>query len=349
MIYIYILLILLGMIIPIRFNFIGILVIIFLSYLTFISINVPDFSNYQYIYQRINPNQLFGMGKGWYLLNNWGRDKGWDYSQFKTFLISVSLLLIFLTIKYFIGKNYNFIWVLYLLYPALLDIIQARFFIALGIATLSLIFLFQRKWWSIIIYIFLITLAVRIHSSAAFYYLFVFVPFVEKKQKIFSIVTFISTLLLIFLKTPLQKLILIFASTRQQYYFEYTTSLGTYILLDSMVIAFYLITYSLNNRIINSAVFSKKEKKFSNMCMAINLIMLFLIPMSILSPEFFRVQRISWILLYIMLAVILRRKQDLVIGKIQIKPQLLGLIMALFGFIVLINFLSPQVVSSFFS
>lgn len=350
MLYIYILLILLGIAIPaVRFNFIGVLVIIFLSYLTFISVNIPDFPNYQYVYQRINPSQLFGMGRSWYVLNNWGRNKGWDYSQFKTVMILSSLLLIFLTVKYFTGKNYNLIWGLYLLYPALLDVIQARFFIALGIVIFALIFLFQRKWWSIIIYVLLITLAVTIHSSAAFYYILVFVPFVEKKQKIFSRGVFIVTLLLILLKSPLQKLVSIFATTRQQFYFGSTTSLGTYILLDLMVIAFYLITYSLNNEIVNSIAFSEKEKDFSNMCMTINLMMLFLIPMSILSPEFFRVQRVSWILLYMVIAVILKRKQDAVIGDVQIKPQLLGLVMALFGFIVLINFLSPQVVPSFFN
>ncbi|MBD5430748.1 MAG: EpsG family protein [Lactobacillus sp.] len=322
---------------------------IFLSYLTFVSTDVPDFANYQYVYQHINPNQLFGMGKGWYMLNDWGRNKGWDYPQFKTFLVFISLLLIFIAVRYFLGKNYNLIWGLYLFYPALLDIIQVRFFVTLGIFIFALIFLFQRKWWSIIIYVLLITLAVPIHSSAAFYYLFVFVPFIEKRQKVFSVGIFIGTILLVFLKSPLQKFISMFASTRQQFYFESTTSLGTLLLLDLMVIVFYFITYSINNEIVNSSIFSEKEKMFSKFCVTINLLMLVLIPMGIVSPEFLRVQRASWLLFYMLLTVVLKRKQDAVVGNVRIKSQLLGMMMALFGFGVLINYLSPLVVPSFFN
>ena len=87
------------------------------------------------------------------------------------------------------------------------------------------------------------------------------------------------------------------------------------------------------------AVFSEKEKMFSKFCVTINLLMLVLIPMGIVSPEFLRVQRASWLLFYMLLTVVLKRKQDAVVGNVRIKSQLLGMMMALFGFGVLINYL----------
>lgn len=72
MIYVYILLVLLCTLLK-KPNILGIFVVIFLSYLVSVSSNVPDFSNYEYIYQHIIPTELFGMGKGWYFINNIGR------------------------------------------------------------------------------------------------------------------------------------------------------------------------------------------------------------------------------------------------------------------------------------
>ena len=348
MIYVYILLVLLCTLLK-KPNILWIFVVIFLSYLVSVSSNVPDFSNYEYIYQHIIPTELFGMGKGWYFINNIGRQNNLTYLQFKTILILIGLTLLFLTFEYFAKNSSNYVWGMYLLYPAFLDIVQTRFFLAISISVFGLIFLTQKNIWGTIMFFCFVTVATCIHNSNAFYYLFLLIPVIEKNKKIFSRLIIFSTLLLIPLKNVLLSFISSFASLRQSYYFDNNSGIGIVLLYDVIMIIFFLLTDALNNQILASPEISKKEKSVSKLAMDINMILLLLIPSSIVASEFLRLQRIGWIFVYIQLAILVCHKKEIDIKGISINNRLFGFLLSLFGLIGLILITSPLAVTSFFS
>lgn len=347
MIYIFIALVLLGFVLK-KFKIMNVLVIAYLAYLVSVSIFIPDFQNYEYIYEHINPSQTFGMGMGWYWLNNLGRGLNLTYAQFRTILLLISLTLISLAIYYFLGTSPNMLWSLYLLYPAFLDMVQIRFFFAMSISFFALIFLEKQKKWSILIFLLLIFIAMKIHSSNAFYFLFIGIPLIRKHEKLMIIMISALTLLLIPFRGPLENIVSVFASERQTYYFTTNASWIVILLFDVLIIVFCLITYKINNIIETASDFDLKEKRLGYLCSGINLVMLFLVPLSWVSSEFLRLQRISWIFMYMALYILYKHNRYINILNIRVNSKLLSIMLAVFGYSVLIMGISPLAFTSFF-
>ena len=348
MIYFFIGLILLGLFLP-KGNIVALLTIIFLGWLSLITINIADFSSYQGIYYAISKDQLYQTGYGWYLLNSIGRNLGLTYIQFKTILVVVDLILLFITIKYFVGRNLNYIWALYLLYPSLINVTQIRFAFAMSLVLFGLIFLFKKKLWSTIVYIFLVLIAISIHTGTAYYLLFLLIPIIEKKERLFSWILIIVTICLIPFKNLLQQIVSIFANNRQISYFDNSQSLGSTLIMIGVIIAFWLLSNHLDMLIEHAPQITKREKSLSKFIRNINLCMLFILPLLPLSIELARVQRISWVLFYIQLSIFLVTKEDLILGGIKLNSKAFGLIIGLFGFFVLIMYMAPLTFTSIFS
>lgn len=347
MIYVFSLLIFMGIFVY-KPNVICLLAILFLSYLSFISINIPDMSNYLFIYSHIQPYELMGEGYGWYLINDLGRQHNLSFLQLKMILVIVSLTLLFLAIKYFNGKNKNFIWGLYLIYPALLDVIQIRFMLAISISIFALIFLFKNKWWSIIIYVCLIGLAMQIHSSCAFYFSFLAIPFFKKYKKISTSVIAAGVLILIIFKDKLAEYVSSFASDRQGLYFENGTTTRTFLLIICILVLFYFVAKALNDEVNKNLFFNERQRRLLEFNYDINLLMLLTIPLSLISSEFLRVQRLAWIIMYMSLNLYQINNQKILVSNIEINSKFLGWVLAMIGFCFLIVYMSPEVVPSFF-
>ena len=348
MIYIFVGLILLGILVP-KSNIIALLDITFLGWLSLISINIADFNSYQGIYYAISKDQLYQTGYGWYLLNSFGRNLGLTFIQFKTILVIISLILLFITIKYFVGQNLNYIWALYLLYPSLINITQIRFAFAMSLVLFGLIFLFQKKLWSTIIYILIVLAATTIHTAIAYYLLLLLIPIIEKRERLFSQLLIIITICLLPFKSFLQQIVSVFANTRQTSYFDNSQNLGSTLIMIGVVIVFWLLSKHLDKIIGEDIKATKKEKEISKFISNINLCMLFILPLLSLSIELARVQRISWVLVYIQLGIFLINKEDIELGKIKVNNKVLGLIIGLFGFFVLIMYMAPLAFTSIFS
>lgn len=346
MIYIFALLIILGIFVY-RPNLLNFFIILFLTYLSFVSTNIPDLQNYLFIYSYIQPNELMGEGYGWYLINNWGREHHFDFFQLKALLVFLSLILLLITFKYFLGKNINLVWGLYLLYPALLDIIQVRFMVAVCISLFALIFLFKDKWWSVLIYILLIWIASCIHSSCLFYFSFVLIPLLKRFRKAFTFFVIAITLILIPFRGKLENYIGFLASDRQNVYFQEGTTVKTLLLIIFVIIMFYVLSLNLVKNSKN-LIFNDRQKSIIEFCSNINLLMLLVIPLSFITSEFLRVQRLAWPIMYISIAIYQMMGQDIIIHNIKINNKIIGESLAAFGFIFLIVYMSPEVVPSFF-
>ena len=348
MIYFFVGLILLGLFLP-KSNIVALLTIVFLGWLSLISINIADFSSYQGIYYAISKDQLYQTGYGWYFLNSIGRNLGLTYIQFKTILVIVSLILLFITIKCFVGQNLNYIWALYLLYPSLINITQIRFAFAMSLVLVGLIFLFKKKLWSTIVYVLIVLMAISIHTGTSYYLLFLLIPIIEKKERLFSGILIIITICLLPFKNFLRQIVRIFANDRQTSYFDNSSNLGAILVMIGVIIVFWLLSKYLDKNIKQNAKATKNEKDVSRFISNINLCMLFIIPLIPLSVELARVQRISWILLYMQLALFLVTREDVILGRMRVNSKFLGLIIGLFGFFILIMYMAPLTLSSIFS
>ena len=350
MLYIYIGLIILA-ILTFQHKYLDYLIIAFLGWLATISTNAADFTSYENIYYVISSDRLYETSYGWYVLNNIGRSLNLNYAQFKGVLTIIALLLILITCHIFLGRNYNYIWGLYLLYPALLNIVQIRFFVAMAISTFAMIFLERNKIYSILIYFLLISIEISIHTWTAFYLLFLFIPIIEKNKRIFSEIIIIGTIILIPFRSLVRNTIAFFATSRQTSYFEVDQagSMSTIIITISVVIIFYLLSKKTNMIIKDDERFTVRQKKLSELINNVNLCLLVLIPVILLSTEFARVQRISWLLMYIQVTMLSVKEVKVPIGRIQISSKLLGNIIALFGFCVMLLYLAPLAFSSIFN
>lgn len=347
MIYVYIALIVLGLILR-KPRLMCWLITLFLGILTATSVYVPDFEAYSNIYYLIDKNMLYETGYGWYILNDLGRELNLTYPEFKGWLAFFCLILIIITIHYFLGKNYNVIWGLYLLYPSLIDMIQIRFFTAMSIVLFGLIFLSKNKLWSIVTYIALVLVATSIHSAASFYLIFIFMYLIGEHKKIFSYIIVLFSFFMIPLGSKLKGVISYFANTRELSYFEKPAEMSHVFIYFIIIIIFFLLTNHMNNQIQSEKTFSKREKSFSEFLVKFNLCMLFILPILPMSFDFIRVQRIAWILLYMLFAIFSANNTPIRFGNVLVNSKLLGIIFALFGFCVMLLYFAPLVVSGFF-
>lgn len=341
-------------------NFFPPLIIVFLVVINYNAPNVADFMSYNNIYNSITDKALYQTGYGWYILNNLGRTFGLDYNHYKMWTIIIAGCCIWMVSRILIGEGANIIAGLYLLYPALLDTVQLRFYTAMTIVLIGILFLVKQRPWSTAIFVVFVLMAYTIHSSTIFYIVFAFYPIIDKiSDKLKYVIVGISILLVIF-KSKLLSLVYYVANVRQLQYLDSAygvTSGSSYVLI--IAIMSIVIMYFINNRIctlINSNTFiSESDKRTVSTIRGISLMMFLLIPLVILSGEFFRVFRIIFILSYISMAILSKYNYSYQIknikydGKsVKIKSQFLGFIIAVVAFIINILYLSPAAFNSYF-
>ena len=219
----------------------------------------------------------------------------------------------------------------------------------MSLVLVGLIFLFKKKLWSTIVYVLIVLMAISIHTGTSYYLLFLLIPIIEKKERLFSGILIIITICLLPFKNFLRQIVRIFANDRQTSYFDNSSNLGAILVMIGVIIVFWLLSKYLDKNIKQNAKATKNEKDVSRFISNINLCMLFILPLIPLSVELARVQRISWILLYMQLALFLVTREDVILGRMRVNSKFLGLIIGLFGFFILIMYMAPLTLSSIFS
>lgn len=343
-----------------RPNIFPLLIIIFLVGLNYNALNVSDFWNYNAVYNNIAPNRLFQTGYGWYLLNNIGRNLGLNYNQYKAYSIAICLAFIWLIIYMLGGKKQNIVFGLYLFYPALIDTIQIRFFTAMTIVMIGILFLRKRKLWSSILFVCIVLIASTVHSSMLFYLILVLYPLLCRYINQLKYVIIVLTLIFIVFKNKLYDFVAFFSNDRQLQYFdpssEVTSGSGFLIIIALFsIVLVYFFNQKFYQIIINDSLYSKNDKNSASVIYGISLMMFLLSPLIFLSGEFFRVFRISFIFSYILISILLKRYKTYSISvlnyngkKISLSIRLIGTLIAIISFILNILYLTPAAFSSYF-
>ena len=132
----------------------------------------PDYGAYSNLYSKIQNGvptlRNTGMEPGFIIMMKLSSLFGLNY---RGFLILISLccyLLIHSTIKLYC-KNYSYVYLLYLVYPYFIDVIQIRNFIAMSILIYSVRFLMNDGLYATIKYIVLLLIATSIHRMFIVY------------------------------------------------------------------------------------------------------------------------------------------------------------------------------------
>lgn len=314
-------------------NFYFFIVLCSLAYLSIISTNIADFSAMENVfnYIKFTGNEYLSLGYGWWILCKIAAGFNLTYVQFKTIILILGLILVWLSAKALNIKN-NFIWSLYIIYPAITDIIQLRFFLAISIVIFLIPFLMQDNFKGYFIYILgIIFIAAQIHNSAYFFLIFLFwkIAFVYWKY-IFSI-AFLGSIIILFDKSLIIPVIQHFGSDQENnFYFTSEYGASRYlIILFLLTLIFFIFTSIYIYR--NSYTKLKLQSNFNKFMCVANGITIFIVLLSSLAFTFLRLQKPLWILNYFNLAIYMQNPQK---GKISAEVLLLLYLILAFGWVI---------------
>ena len=145
----------------------GLTSVLFLSVLCY-GVDDPDLQNYKRAYDSIAAgNDYTDLGVIWLGLCKFFASCGFDYYMYKSVIVLVSGFFILQLINHYVKnpKYASFVWVCYLIFPAVMDLVQLRFFLASSIAIWSTQFLIDKAKYGKGKFIILMLLASAIHSS----------------------------------------------------------------------------------------------------------------------------------------------------------------------------------------
>lgn len=289
--------------------------------------DVADFAAYQTVYKYIQAGNVYlDTGWGWYYICLFFGKLGLSYAAVKTILFFISALLIKYTIDSYVKNKYSkaMIWSLFLIFPALLDGIQIRFFVAEGIVLFAMPWLTTERKTDRIKYAVLVLMAMSVHSSAAFYLLFLFAPLTKYvKREILAITIFASGILYLGKQSILRFAARFINANRIERYFMSSDGVGLFgvIAYTTTIVVFIIL--------MRKAAFWASEnnveiriKKFFALAEQLSVLALLILPLTTFDTNFFRIQRPFWLILYLEGAVMLEngeRTLELMGKKIRAK------------------------------
>lgn len=293
-----------------RFRGFDVLVIAYLTYLSYTVRDIPDFNIYKLAYNYISSGNYYtDLGVGWYYICHIGASLGADYATVKAAVALVSLLLIRSAINSFsISKNYTGLcWALYLIYPALLDIVQIRFLLAEAISIFALRFLLSEKRGSDIWYIVLIGIAFLVHSSSIFYLVFLFRDTLGARKGLVWLITGIETVIIVAGGSIVINVASVFVNDgRIDRYFHSSESLGVF---GALAYIFTLVVFQLlTEKIAETVQVRGADSSIVRLSLFVrNLARLswFILPLTFFDTNFFRLQRPMWLLLFVEVSAVL--------------------------------------------
>ena len=293
----YFILIFLGLIsYKFKFKHFDLLVIIFLIALVCIKIDIPDWNNYNTIYNYIGSGHYYDdTGIGWYYLCKVFSSLGISFRIFKTIIFGCSLLLIrhFLNFYFKESLDKRKFWGFYLIFPALLDCIQFRFLLAMAIFMVIIKLYSSETKLGKLFSLLLFFICISIHSSFVFFVLFLLVKNKSNKRTISNLAIFFVFIIMFVIALD-KNLIVSIASNfintnRIERYFIESKSAGVigFIIYSILLIINYLITKNICN--------SFNNKKFI-VIKNLNYLSLLIIPFLLFDVNFIRLARPIWLL-----------------------------------------------------
>lgn len=330
-------------------TFISFLICIYLTALTYFSINISDNISYTILYNNsvVNSSGVAAVtSNNWVKLCQWGLLHNLTYQQFKTILFCLCILSLFFVVKVWIGKYMSLIFSLFVIYPVLLEIIQIRFFVAEMLCLIALVLLEKNKKWSIPAFVILLILGASIHNSVIIYAIFLLIPLVKKyKKKLIALIIIFDALSLA-LGSKLKLLITNFVTDKQVSYLDNGRNGISLILLIILISLLSLTCYIIGKSIVAQEKVNNRYKRTAEFLVDANICILLLISLLPLAFNFYRLLRISWVLFYILVGIAIRCKVN-TIEKVKINIVVIAIIFSIIGFVFILFHLTPNAFTSY--
>lgn len=328
--------------------------ILFMTLICSAGTSVPDFANYANAYQQIGLGIPYSyLGTGWYWLMSFGQAFGMRYAQIKAIICFVSLLLIWSTLLFFrIGlKGRAFFWGTFMIFPALLDMTQIRFFAAAAIVIWGCRFLARFSFRNLVCYVLTCLLAALIHSSAAYYLLFTGIYLYRLWPKTISSLCVLGTLFGVFGKNLIITLAgLLIHSDRLDRYFLNGGGMGKGGMLFIACIFALILAVSLicTHLYQDRTSLGCRQKHLFSLVSGSAWILTFTLALAGLDANFIRIQRPGWILFLMMAALCVQHGYDcLRAGRFRISLKTIVLLMAVALNLYFITVFTFTIVSGF--
>lgn len=350
---IFVLLIFIGMYVKNKPQHYDLVILAFLCIITYFATNKPDFEAYASVYNHIAAGNLYDdTGIGWYYLCLAGSKLNLTYKVFEIIVLMISFLLIRRTVNYYIlsNKESAMVWSLFLIYPALLDCTQIRFFIAEAIIIWALPFLIEKSKKGIAIYIISVFIAFTIHSSAILYLIFLMALVFEKLRKVTVGLIVIASLIAILGKSQLIKIASIFLNNlRLTRYFYSGNGVGKFGIVAYIATLILIYCIAKNCFYVSQNIKSVRLKKYYAFFFQASILICLVLPLASFDTNFFRIQRPFWLLMYIAIAGL--KENNILYLEIyrgqKIKSKTAMLAISLFGNIFYISIFTYNIIQAF--
>ncbi|MCM1284296.1 MAG: EpsG family protein [Clostridium sp.] len=305
-----------------NYKYYDVFVMMIISVLLYCSQGLPDFSVMDNVYETIKNGVIYtDTGMGWFLICKLGCWLGIErYKTLMTVIFVFSLILVRSTINYYVTsyRDRAMIWGMFLIYPVMVEGVQIRFFLAESIVLFGVRYITNRSKSKNILFLLLVFLAATIHSSMMVY---VIMWLCVTLREIKGMVPFFSTIGVLFTLGSwdfIRKIASFFVnSTRINVYFYGLNSpqLLACIVYIVFTIIFICIAHALYKRQ-KELQLSEKDSLFIQLFYSITILTCMIIPFTWMDVNFFRVQRICWIMLYIASAIIKKYGRSSVVFQI---------------------------------
>lgn len=167
---IYILLVLAGFLLRKSSRILDAFVICFLVFLACTNAthaDYPAYSNWYYIGYLANPDTY---DSGWYLICMLGHRIGLAYNGVVGLMTALATILLFAALVR-LRVNRSFFWALFLVFPALVNIVQIRQYLAISLVMLGFAFMLDRRFRGYLVFVACVLLATAFHRTAAVFVL----------------------------------------------------------------------------------------------------------------------------------------------------------------------------------
>lgn len=268
-----------------------------------------DYHAYEFRYNNLENVSLLGSFEiGYTLLMKLGNALALDFFAFRIIIIVVCFILIYqLLIKKY-AANSNYVLLLYLLYPIIIESEHFRNFIAMTLFFIATSFLLENGIKNKIKFSTLLLLSSSIHTVFILYFPLVIANGKCKNNIIYGVALGSSLLFLIMLLNNNQipyisSIISLIDDGRFLYYLENTTNFGYLIPLTLQLSSIILIYWSKNIVSKDNLEKNYKSIKFVNFVYWINVIEIIYFPLFIINTNFYRLSRNLLLLNFIVYSI----------------------------------------------
>ena len=264
--------------------------LIFLAYACFAE-NIPDIANYQIHYETLSMHQVEWL---YWLLMKLSKDCGLSFFQFRAMCYLLSIILLNMAIGKFV-KNKLIVYLLYMLYPFFIDVIQTRNFMAMSLVSYGIVCLADVKnRYRKSAFVTTVVLAAGI-QALSYFYLPLFICSKKNRQCSYITLLIIVVFFAFGIVLPFQQIVVSYIGEHINDYriinLEYKTNYGFYFFIIMTLVHSILLIWGTNLLKFSNLYHTKIYFDFLNVIVISSIILCMFMPLYLYTTLFYRIMR----------------------------------------------------------